>query len=71
MLNIASVVTEAADKRSWRTLPDKIQMARIVLPPGNYNIEVHYIGAGGEIIEKRTFAGISINSREKRFLLTG
>ncbi len=68
LLNIASVVTEEADKRSWRTLPDKIQMARIVLPPGNYNIEVHYIGAGGEIMEKRTFAGISINSREKKIL---
>src|SRR4030067_1797871 len=68
LLNIASVVTEEADKRSWRTLPDKIQMARILLPPGNYNIEVHYIGAVGEILEKKIFPGISINSKEKKIL---
>jgi hypothetical protein len=68
LLNIASVVTEQADKRSWRTLPDKIQMSRIVLPPGNYNIEVNYIGAGGEVIDKKIFTGISINSREKKIL---
>jgi len=68
LLNIAAVVTEEADKRSWRTLPDKIQMARILLPPGNYNIEVHYIGAVGEILEKKIFPGISINSKEKKIL---
>ncbi len=68
LFNIASVATEKADKRSWRTLPDKIQMSRIVLPPGNYDIDVHYIGTGGEIIDKRTFSGISIHSREKRIL---
>lgn len=68
LLNIASVATEQADKRSWRTLPDKIQMARIALPPGNYNFEVHYIGAGGEILEKRVFTDISIKAGGKRFL---
>ena len=43
-------------------------MSRIVLPPGNYNIEVNYIGAGGEVIDKKIFTGISINSREKKIL---
>jgi hypothetical protein len=68
LFNIASVATEEADKRSWRTLPDKIQMSRIVLPPGNYDIDVHYIGTGGEIIDKKTFSDISIHSREKKIL---
>jgi hypothetical protein len=68
LFNIASIVTEEADKRSWRTLPDKIQMSRILLPPGNYDIDVHYIGTGGEIIDKKTFSGISIHSREKKIL---
>lgn len=68
LLNIASVATEQADKRSWRTLPDKIQMARIVLQPGNYNFEVHYIGAGGEVLEKKAFNDITIKAGGKRFV---
>jgi hypothetical protein len=43
-----AVYTEEADKRSWRTLPDEIQLARLWAPPGTYEVRVRPVtGAGG------------------------
>jgi uncharacterized protein len=33
-----AVASEEADKRSWRTLPDEIHLARVWVPPGSYRI---------------------------------
>jgi len=35
-----AVYSEEADKRSWRTLPDEIQMARIWVPAGTYEVAI-------------------------------
>jgi len=37
--NAATVVTEQADDRSWRTLPERISVARATLPQGTQMIE--------------------------------
>ena len=37
--NVATVVTEQADERSWRTLPERISVARAILPQGKQMIE--------------------------------
>lgn len=37
--NVATVVTEQADDRSWRTLPESISVARATLPQGVQTIE--------------------------------
>ena len=37
--NIASAVSEQADDRSWRTLPERISIARATLPQGTQSIE--------------------------------
>ncbi|MEI7611404.1 MAG: hypothetical protein WCK63_00775 [Betaproteobacteria bacterium] len=37
--NIATVASEQADDRSWRTLPERISVARATLPQGNQMIE--------------------------------
>lgn len=39
LTNVATVATEQADERSWRTLPDRIAVARATLPQGNQTIE--------------------------------
>jgi hypothetical protein len=36
---VASVVTEQSDERAWRTLPDKLAVARAVLPKGRHTLE--------------------------------
>ena len=38
--NIGTVVSEQADDRSWRTLPESISVTRAMLPPGNHTIEI-------------------------------
>ncbi|MGI0117245.1 hypothetical protein [Zooshikella sp. RANM57] len=38
LLNLASVLTEAADVRSWNMLPSSIQVARVKLAPGRYQL---------------------------------
>ncbi len=64
----AAFATEQADKRSWRTLPDEIQLARINVPPGTYDLQIRYVGKNGAIIEQRSIPDITIKSGEKRFI---
>ncbi len=40
LANVGTVVTEQADDRSWRTLPERISVARATLPQGNQTIEL-------------------------------
>jgi hypothetical protein len=42
---IATVVTEQADERSWRTLPERVSIARATLPHGTQTVEFQ-TGAG-------------------------
>jgi len=37
-LNVANVVTESADERTWRTLPANISAARAIIPSGSHEI---------------------------------
>lgn len=39
-LNVANVITESADERTWRTLPATISIARATLPSGKHDITV-------------------------------
>jgi hypothetical protein len=66
--NVYSIVSEQSDKRSWRTLPDRIQMARLAAPPGSYTVAVDYYDRGGGLIERKTFPPIMLKAGEKRFL---
>jgi len=34
-----AIASEEADKRSWRTLPDEIHLARVWVPPGTYHVQ--------------------------------
>jgi hypothetical protein len=43
--SLASVTTEQADERAWRTLPERLSIARAVLPVGDLPIEFQ-TGAG-------------------------
>lgn len=42
---VASVVTEQADERAWRTLPERVAVARAILPRGTVPLE--FQGAAG------------------------
>ncbi len=67
--NVYSVATEQSDKRSWRTLPDRIYLGRIRLSEGIWDAEIRFFGQGGELVETRQFPNIQVRSGQKRFLL--
>lgn len=46
-LHILAQVSEQPDLRCWETLPRELQIARVALPPGKYDLTVEPVGAGG------------------------
>ena len=66
-LTAASTATETADKRSWRTLPDKILMARLSLPEGTYSINLKFYDANGSTVEEKTLDNVVIKKGRKTF----
>ncbi len=47
LANIYNIIIEKADLRCWRTLPDEIRIARIVLEPGEYEFSVENFNDSG------------------------
>lgn len=63
-LKTASSLTEDADKRSWRVLPDKVKMARIPFDRDqNYNLEIDYKTKNNFV--KKDLVSISLSPEEK------
>ncbi|HEX7028639.1 MAG TPA: hypothetical protein VF268_15460 [Gammaproteobacteria bacterium] len=42
--DVVGLATERADTRSWSTLPSSVQVARLVLPPGEHRIHIGNTG---------------------------
>lgn len=68
VVNIAGVVTEVADTRSWLTLPDNIQLARLPLPPGTYTVKVSLHAAHGGVVHVKDFPHVEIRTGRVTFL---
>ncbi|MDZ7663674.1 hypothetical protein [Thiohalophilus sp.] len=68
LMNIAGVISEQADTRSWLTLPGEIQMARVTLPPGDYNVTLELIGQAGQVTATRQLDRINLTRGGKRYL---
>jgi hypothetical protein len=45
-------VSENADLRSWRTLPEEILISKITMPPGTYQLWAECLDASGRFVEK-------------------
>lgn len=68
LVNIAGIATEIADTRSWLTLPDNIQMARLPLPPGTYTVKVDLLDRSGRVVAVETFPNVVIRKGRMTFL---
>ena len=66
--NIFGAVTESADTRSWLTLPENVNLARLSLPPGTYDLEVEMLGPNGRPLQTETIAGVIVRSGEWSFV---
>ena len=51
LTNLAGVLTEQADTRSWRTLPNQIFMVRMPLPAGTHTLKLSFLGADGQVLQ--------------------
>lgn len=67
LVNLFNIATEVADTRSWLTLPGEIQMARLLLPPGRYDLRIDLLGTGG-VMASRSWPGIELGAGDKRYL---
>lgn len=51
LMTITNIVTERADTRSWTTLPQAIQLQRVLLPVGEHQVQVELVNAAGRVVD--------------------
>lgn len=68
LVNWFNVVTESADTREWTTLPEKILMARLILPAGRYDLRVGLFDASGHRVDRLVIEDVIIDSGRTAFL---
>ncbi|MGQ0811729.1 MAG: COG3014 family protein [Nitrospiraceae bacterium] len=64
-----AVASEEADKRSWRTLPDEIHLARLWVPPGDYEVRVRPVGRQSISLGPDTMRVLTLRAGETKFLI--
>jgi hypothetical protein len=68
LANIVTAVTEKADTRSWITLPNTIQIARVLVEPGTHDVEIDCYSPSGRALDSITFEDVEVGPGEVRFL---
>ncbi len=61
LAHMLAIASEEADKRSWRTLPDEIQISRLWAPPGDYDLRIQPSGQGGTGAGSETVRAVTLN----------
>jgi len=51
LMTITNIVTERADTRSWTTLPQEIQLQRVLLPVGEHQLKIELLDAMGQVVD--------------------
>lgn len=67
LTNLVGVLTEQADTRSWRTLPNQIFMVRMLLPAGTHTLKLSFLDANGQVRGKQSVPDIKINPNQITF----
>ena len=68
LTNLAGVLTEQADTRSWRTLPNQIFMVRMPLPAGTHTLNLSFLGANGRARGSQSVPDVKIHPNQMFFL---
>ncbi len=68
LTNLAGVLTEQADTRSWQTLPNQIFMVRMPLPEGTHTLQLSFLDANGQVRGSQSVPDITINPNQITFL---
>jgi len=65
----ALMSTEAADVRSWSTLPSEIVLVRISLPPGYHELAIKYYGHYGHELFRTLLKGVKIRAGQRSVIV--
>lgn len=68
VVNLAGIITESADIRSWQTLPNRIYLVRMTLPEGNHDLKLSFLNAGGGVSRSKTIPNVKIVQNQIRIL---
>ncbi|MFO7653708.1 MAG: hypothetical protein R6X25_07765 [Candidatus Krumholzibacteriia bacterium] len=68
VVNIVGAATERADTRAWLTLPRTIDIARLTLPAGSYDLEVELVDAAGRSLGRHTVPDVRVRAGDWTFL---
>lgn len=68
LVDVAGMVTETADTRSWLTLPKHILFARLPLSAGTYPASLELMGANGHIVQVVDLGNIKVSKGKKTVL---
>jgi hypothetical protein len=67
--NITTVLSERADIRYWRMLPDEIRIGRALVPAGRYDGEIDFVDSGGDVVISRNIKPFWVATGEKKFIM--
>lgn len=67
LTNLAGVLTEQADTRSWRTLPNQIFVVRMLLPAGTHTLKLSFLDANGRVRGSQSVPDIKIDANRITF----
>jgi hypothetical protein len=68
VVNAAGAATEAADTRSWETLPDRIYVSDFQMPPGAHEMRVLFEDDLGNTVLRHDFGTVEVKKGESVFL---
>ncbi len=68
LMTVTNLVTERADTRSWTTLPQEIQLQRVLLPVGEHTVTIQFLNAAGNIVDV-TEEKVSIKPKHQSFVI--
>ncbi|MCG9128456.1 hypothetical protein JT359_12715 [Candidatus Poribacteria bacterium] len=68
LTNLAGVLTESADRRSWQTLPNQIYMVRMPLPSGIHNLQLSFLNENGYILNTQSLRNVEIAANKATIL---
>ncbi|MDE0554614.1 MAG: hypothetical protein OXI24_10390 [Candidatus Poribacteria bacterium] len=68
LVNLAGAVTEQADTRSWKTLPNQIFVVRMSLPAGTHTLNLSFLNANRRVSRRESVPDVKINPNRITFL---
>ena len=67
--SLYNLFSEQADTRSWQTLPAEVRIARLILSPGDYELQADFRGGSSTLIESKKLGSLSLKAGETRFII--